>query len=99
MKTVVIPVVVGALGTETRRIVEDVKKVSEAHGICANPHKVLGVWTEWLTWVTDAQKKTPVKTVMEEIITMITHKGECDGIYEPAPRIVIWKPFWLFVAR
>ena len=43
MKTVVIPVVVGALGTEKRRIVEDVKKVSEAHGICANPHKVLGV--------------------------------------------------------
>ena len=35
------------------------------------------------------KKKTPVKTVMEEIITMITHKGESDGIYERAPRIVI----------
>ena len=42
MKTVVIPVVVGALGTEKRRIVEDIKKVSEAHGICANPQK--GAW-------------------------------------------------------
>ena len=42
MKTVAIPVVVGALGTEKRRIVEDIKKVSEAHGICANPQK--GAW-------------------------------------------------------
>ena len=42
MNTVAIPVVVGALGTEKRRIVEDIKKVSEAHGICANPQK--GSW-------------------------------------------------------
>ena len=42
MKTVVIPVVVGALGTEKKRIVEDIKKVSEAHGICANLQK--GAW-------------------------------------------------------
>ena len=31
----------------------------------------------------DVQNKTPVKTAMEEIITMITHKRDCDGIYEP----------------
>ena len=70
------------------------KEVSEAHGICAILKKVLGVWTEWLTWETDAlgawfapgwcsKNKTPVKTAMEEIITMITHKRDCDGIYEP----------------
>ena len=42
MNTAAIPVVVGALATENRRIVEDIKKVSEAHGICANPQK--GAW-------------------------------------------------------
>ena len=44
MKTVVIPVVVGALATEKKRMVEDIKKVSEAHGICANlPKSALGM--------------------------------------------------------
>ena len=42
MKTVVIPVVVSALGTVKKGMVEDIKKVSEAHGICANPQK--GAW-------------------------------------------------------
>ena len=49
MKTVVIPVVVGALGTIKKEIVENIKKVSERAtvtdskdlhaGICANPQK------------------------------------------------------------
>ena len=43
--------------------------------------KVLSVWTEWLTWVTDAlgawfvpgwcTKRTPAKTVLKEIIIII----------------------------
>ena len=43
--------------------------------------KVLSVWTEWLTWVTDAlgawfapgwcTKRTPAKTVIKEIIIII----------------------------
>ena len=48
MKTVVIPVVVGALGTVKKGMVENIKKVSNRHsdrsedlhaGICANPQK------------------------------------------------------------
>ena len=49
MKTVVIPVVVGALGTVKEGMVENIKKVSESYcdrdskdlhaGICANPQK------------------------------------------------------------
>ena len=49
MKTVVIPVVVGALGTVKKGIVENIKKVSERAsmteiqdlhaGICTNPQK------------------------------------------------------------
>ena len=39
MKTVVIPVVVSALGTVKKGVVEDIKKVSEAHGIRVNPQK------------------------------------------------------------
>ena len=50
MKTVVIPVVVGALGTVKKGMVENIKKVSERAtmteikkdlhaGICANPQK------------------------------------------------------------
>ena len=49
MKTRVIPVVVGALGTVKKGMVENIKKVSESYcdrdskdlhaGICANPQK------------------------------------------------------------
>ena len=50
MKTIVIPVVVGALGTVKKGMVENIKKVSERAtvteiqkdlhaGICANPQK------------------------------------------------------------
>ena len=63
MKTVVIPVVVGALGTEKKGMVENIKKVSERAnmteiqkicmlGSARILRKVLSVWTEWLTWVT-----------------------------------------------
>ena len=49
VKTVVIPVVVGALGTVKKDMVENIKKVSESYydrdskdlhaGICTNPQK------------------------------------------------------------
>ena len=49
--------------------------------------KVLGVWTEWLTWVTDAlgawfapgwcTKRTPAKTVIKEIIIIIIYYFYC----------------------
>ena len=92
MKTVVIPVVVGALGTVKKGMVENIKKVSERatmteiQKICmlgSAPilRKVLSVWTEWLTWVTDAlgawfapgwyTKRTPAKTVIIETIIII----------------------------
>ena len=65
MKTVVIPVVVGVLGTVKKGMVENIKKVSERANmteiqkICMLRsarilRKVLSVWTEWLPWVTDA---------------------------------------------
>ena len=65
MKTVVIPVVVGALGTIKKGMVENIKKVSERAtvtdiqkicmlGSARILRKVLSVWTEWLTWVTYA---------------------------------------------
>ena len=66
MKTVVIPVVVGALGTVIKKgMAENIKKVSERAtmteiqkicmlGSARILRKVLSVWTEWLTWVTDA---------------------------------------------
>ena len=65
MKTEVIPVVVGALGTVKKGIVENIKKVSESATVTETQkicllgsaqilRKVLTVWTEWLTWVTDA---------------------------------------------
>ena len=64
MKTVVIPVVVGALGTVKKGMVENIKKVSERAtmteiqkicmlGSARILRKVLSVWTEWLTWVAD----------------------------------------------
>ena len=89
LKTVVIPVVVGALGTVKEGMVEKIKKVSEGatvteiQKICVLGsarilRKVLSVWTEWLTWVTDAPgalfapgwctKRTPAKTIIEETI-------------------------------
>ena len=92
MKTVVIPVVVGALGTIKKGMVENIKKVSERAtvtdiqkicmlGSARILRKVLSVWTEWLTWVTDAPgawfspvwctKRTPAKAVIEETIIMI----------------------------
>ena len=65
MKTVVIPVVVGALGTIKKGMVENIKKVSERAAVTEIQkicmlgstrilRKVLSVWTEWLTWVTGA---------------------------------------------
>ena len=92
MKTVVIPVVVGALGTVKKGMVENIKKVSERAtmteiqkicilGSARILRKVLSVWTEWLTWVTDAlgawfapgwcTKRTPAKTVIIETIIII----------------------------
>ena len=92
MKTVVIPVVVGVLGTVKKGMVENMKKVSERAtmteiqkicmlGSARILRKVLSVWTEWLTWVTDAlgawfvpgwcTKRTPAKTVLKEIIIII----------------------------
>ena len=89
MKTVFIPVVVG---TVKKKMVENIKKVSETatvteiQKICmlgsAPIHrKVLSVWKEWLTWVTDAPgarfapgwrtKRTAVKTVIEETTIII----------------------------
>ena len=85
MKTVVIPVVVGAFGTLKKGMVENIKKVSERAtmteiqkicmlGSARILRKVLSVWTEWLTWVTDAlgawfapgwcTERTPAKTVI-----------------------------------
>ena len=61
MKTVVIPVVVGALGTVIKKgMAENIKKVSERAtmteiqkicmlGSARILRKVLSVWTEWLT--------------------------------------------------
>ena len=65
MKTIVIPVVVGALGTVKKGMIENVEKVSkranvtEIQKICMLGsarilRKVLSIWTERLTWVTDA---------------------------------------------
>ena len=65
MKTEVTPVVVGALGTVKKRMVENIKKVSERATVTETQkiyllgsarilRKVLTAWTEWLTWVTDA---------------------------------------------
>ena len=65
MKTVVIPVVVGALGTVKKAVVENIKKVFEAAtvteikkicmlGSARIIREVLSIWTEWLTQVTDA---------------------------------------------
>ena len=92
MKTVVIPVVVGVLGTVKKGMIENIKKVSERAtmtdiqkismlGSTRMLRKVLSVWTEWLTWVTDAlgvwfvpgwcTKRTPAKTVIIETIIII----------------------------
>ena len=65
MKTIVIPVVVGALGTVKKGMIENIEKVSkranvtEIQKICMLGsariiRKVLSIWTERLTWVTDA---------------------------------------------
>ena len=65
MKTIVIPVVVGALGTVKKGMIENIEKVSkranvtEIQKICMLGsarilRKVLTIWTERLTWVTDA---------------------------------------------
>ena len=87
-----IPVVVGALGTVKKGMIENIKKVSERAtvteiqkicmlGSAQILRKVLSVWTEWLTWVTDAPgawfvpgwctTRTPTKTVIEKIIITI----------------------------
>ena len=92
MKIVVIPAVIGVLGTVKKGMVENIKKVSEAatvtevQKICMLGsawilRKELSVWTEWFTWVTDAlgawfvpgwcTRRTPAKTVIEEIMMMI----------------------------
>ena len=94
MKTVGIPVVVVALSTVNKGMVENIKKVSERatmteiQKICMLAsarilREVLSVWTEWLTWVTDAlgawfapgwcTKRTPAKTVIKEIIIIILY--------------------------
>ena len=73
-------------------MVENIKKVSERAttteiqkicmlGSARILRKVLSVWTEWLTWVTDAlgawfapgwcTKRTPAKTVIKEIIIVV----------------------------
>ena len=65
MKTIVIPVVVGALGTVKKGMIENIEKVSkranvtEIQKICMLGsarilRKVLSISTERLTWVTDA---------------------------------------------
>ena len=65
MKTEVIPVVLGAHGTVKNGMVEKIQKVSERASVTETQkicmlgsarilRKVLSVWTEWLTWVTDA---------------------------------------------
>ena len=93
MKTIVIPVVVGALGTVKKGMIEKIEKVSkranvtEIQKICILGsarilRKVLSIWTERLTWVTDALGawfalgwrtwRTPAETVMKvEIIIII----------------------------
>ena len=64
MKTTVIPVVVGVLGTVKKGMVENIKKVAkratvtEIQKICLLGsswilRKVLSIWTERLTWVPD----------------------------------------------
>ena len=101
IKTIVIPVVVGALGTVKKGMVENIKKVSERatvteiQKICMLRsarilRKVLSIWTEWLTWVTNAPgawfapgwctKRTPAKTVIVEtiIIIIITQTQTCS---------------------
>ena len=66
MRTVVIPVVVDALGKVKKGILEKIKKVSEAATLTEIQkismlesgrvfRKVLSLWTERLTYVTDAQ--------------------------------------------
>ena len=85
MKTIVLPVVIGALGTVKKGMVENIEKVAkgasvtEIQKICMLEsarilRKVLGIWTERLTWVTDAPgawfapgwctKRTPAKSVI-----------------------------------
>ena len=65
MKTILIPVVVGALGTVKKGMIENIEKVSkranvtEIQKICMLGsarilRKVLSIWTEKLTRVTDA---------------------------------------------
>ena len=65
MKTIVIPVVVGALGTVKKGMIENIEKVSkranvtEIQKICMLGsarilRTVLSISTERLTWVTDA---------------------------------------------
>ena len=79
--------VVGALGTVKKGMVENIEKVSERAnmteiqkicmlGSARILRKVLSVWTEWLTWVTDVlgawfapgwcTKRTPAKTVKRD---------------------------------
>ena len=92
MKTIVIPVVVDALGTVKNGMVENIEKVAKRDtvtqiqkicmlGSARILRKVLSIWTERLTWVTDAPgawfapgwctKRTPAKTVIVEIIIII----------------------------
>ena len=109
MKTVVIPVVVGALGTIKKEMVENIKKVSERAtvtdiqkicmlGSARILRKVLSVWTEWLTWVTDAPgawfapgwctKRTPAKAVIEGTITIILTDSELKILQKKAKQSV-----------
>ena len=73
MKTEVIPVVVGALGTVKKGMVECIKKASEKATV-TEAQKIYMLDQEWLTWVTDAPgawfapgtKRTPAKTGTED---------------------------------
>ena len=105
MKTEVTTVVVGALGTVKKGMVENIKKsdratVTETQKICMLGsarilRKVLTLWTERLTWVTDARgawfapgwctKTIPAKTVTEE--TMIIIKVNYD-YHKKSPKIL-----------
>ena len=109
MKTVVIPVVVGALGTIKKEMVENIKKVSERAtvteiqkicmlGSARILRKLFSVWTEWLTWVTDAPgawfapgwctKRTPAKAVIEGTITIILTDSELKILQKKAKQSV-----------
>ena len=121
IKTEVIPMVVGVLGTVKTRMVENRKhqeSIRESYcdrdpkdlsaGNARILRRMFSVWSQLLTWVADAPgawfvpgwctKRTPAKSVTEEIIIKITiiiliivvTKGSVKGFYHVV--LLKWRP-------